>query len=432
MRVPLEQQVSSSLCAVCGIENHATARSCSTCGTTLRDGRNTSHTHGSALPVGAVLQDGQYTLSRVLGRGGFGITYQGHDASLNRTVAIKEFFPGGCGRSNKTVLPADTQDAATYEVAKRRFIEEARTLARFRHPGIVDVYSAFEENNTAYMVMEYVPGPTLLRLVQQRGVLPEKEGVALIIKAGEALAAVHEVGLLHRDLKPGNMILRDDGDVVLIDFGTAREFAPDSTRHMTTTVTPGYAPLEQYGQQARFGAFTDVYSLGATLYYLLTGQAPMQAPDRAAGVDLVEPRTLNTTLSRKVNDAILWALKINVRERPQSVREFLDSLTHGKSEPLPANQVAAAPAKTPRDFAEPSQPPEFDVVIPSAVESLAQMQLRREQEIDSWRSEVVPSASNALSHRGVWTVVSAIYMGSNSSACRSGFKLANRRDRRNC
>ena len=161
----------------------------------------------------------------------------------------------------------------------------------------MDVYGTFEENNTAYMVMELLRGKTLGQLVEERGPLPEAEAIGYIRRVGEALIVVHEASLLHRDLKPDNIMLTGDGEVVLIDFGTARAFAAGKTGRMTTMVTPGYAPLEQYGQSVRFGPFTDVYALAATLYHVLTGQMPAPATDRASGVDLVPPRTLNPAVS---------------------------------------------------------------------------------------------------------------------------------------
>lgn len=171
-----------------------------------------------------------------------------------------------------------TVNAAEYHVLRDKFLDEARVLAQFHHRGIVQVYSVFEENNTAYMVMEFVKGKTLQDLVDTRGPLPEKEVVGYITQAADALTAVHEAKLLHRDIKPENLMVTEDGRVVLVDFGTARAFAAGKAKHMTAMLTPGYAPLEQYGQEARFEPYTDLYALGGTCYHLLTGQMPVQAP----------------------------------------------------------------------------------------------------------------------------------------------------------
>ena len=152
-----------------------------------------------------------------------------------------------------TVQPTGQITVVSFRLARQKFLEEARVLAQFHHRGIVGVYSTFEENNTAYMVMEFIKGKTLLSLVEARGPLPEKEVVNYITQAADALDAVHEAKLLHRDIKPDNLMVTHDGRVVLVDFGTARAFASGKTRCMTAMLTPGYAPLEQYGQQARFG-----------------------------------------------------------------------------------------------------------------------------------------------------------------------------------
>ncbi len=158
--------------------------------------------------------------------------------------------------------------------------------------------SLFEENNTAYMVMEFLKGRTLLRMVEESGPVEERFLVPLIEQVAGAMTVVHQANVIHRDIKPENIIVTPDHRAVLVDFGTAREFAAGKTRRMTTMLTPGYAPLEQYSQHARFGVFSDIYALGASSYHLLTGQLPTQATDRAAGVDLVAPRRLNNRISR--------------------------------------------------------------------------------------------------------------------------------------
>jgi hypothetical protein len=206
-------------------------------------------------------------------------------------------------------------------------------LAQFHHKGIVQVHATFEENNTAYMVMEFVKGTTLLNLVEERGPLPEKEVVNYITQAADALGEVHEAKVLHRDIKPENLMVTPEGRVVLVDFGTAREFASGKTKRMTAMLTPGYAPLEQYGQQARFGIFTDLYALGATSYHLLTGQLPVQATDRAAGVELKSPNRLNPEVSQSASDAVMWAMEVRADRRPRSAREFIKALSGQGNQP---------------------------------------------------------------------------------------------------
>ncbi len=313
-----------TLCPICSTQNPAGAIACVTCGAPL--GADPSSAYSGALAAGTSLQGGMYTVGRVLGQGGFGITYLGGDIRARRPVAIKEFFPYGSTRRGVTVHPFGGLSAADYQNTRTKFLDEARILARFDHPAIVDVYGTFEENNTAYMVMELLRGRTLGQLVEERGPLPESEAVRHMVRAGEALEVVHAANLLHRDLKPDNLMLNGAGDVVLIDFGTARTFAAGKTGRMTTMVTPGYAPLEQYGEHVRFGPFTDIYALGATFYHLLTGRMPPSATDRASGVELVEPARLNPAVSSDVSDAVMWSMKMRVSERPQKVSEFIDAL----------------------------------------------------------------------------------------------------------
>ena len=279
------------------------------------------------LNPGACLSGGEYQINEPLGQGGFGITYEGIDTKLNRAVAVKEFFPEGCWREGCTVVSAGKWNSDTYSDAKQKFLLEGRTLGQFNHPGIVQVFYYFEENNTAYMVMEYLQGKTLAELLKKRkGQLSEAEALAYIAKVGEALDILHQAQFLHRDIKPDNIMLADDGRVVLIDFGAARDFTSKNTVRYTTLLTPGYAPLEQYGRALKYGAFTDIYALGSTLYHLLTGFAPVSAIERAAGVELKKVKELEPEVSSHVSQAIAKAMTMDVSQRTQSVREFLDLL----------------------------------------------------------------------------------------------------------
>jgi serine/threonine protein kinase len=276
-----------------------------------------------ALPPGTKLLGEKYTISKVLGQGGFGITYMGADLILSRPVAIKELFPEGCQRKGTIVQPTGI-NPSEFASMKQRFLDEARVLASLNHPGIVKVYDFFEENNTAYMVMEYLSGKSLAKVLGERGgVLGEQEAVGYILKVCEALEVVHRAGYLHRDIKPENIIICDDGRVVLVDFGAAREYVAGKTGRMSVILTPGYAPLEQYAEKARRRAYTDIYALGATLYHLLTGLVPVSAPDRATGVELKSVREVNPRVSEGVSEAVMKAMAMRVEERPQSVDEFV-------------------------------------------------------------------------------------------------------------
>jgi serine/threonine protein kinase len=263
----------------------------------------------------------------VLGQGGFGITYRGADVRLQRPVAIKECFPSGCVRQRTTVIPAGRQTAATYADTKQKFLQEGQTLAQFDHVGIVHVFASFEENNTAYMVMEYLPGQTLAEVLHERGGrLRETEAVGYMAQICQALEVVHRAGVLHRDIKPENVMLCTDGRVVLMDFGTAREYAAGQTQSQSVALTPGYAPLEQYAYQAQRGPYTDVYALAATLYHLLTGEVPVAAPDRAVGVALPEVRQLHPHVSEAAAQAVKRGMEMQIAQRPQSVGTFVDLL----------------------------------------------------------------------------------------------------------
>jgi serine/threonine protein kinase len=287
------------------------------------------------LSPGACLASGEYRINQPLGQGGFGITYQGIDTKLNRAVAVKEFFPEGCWREGATVVSAGKWNCDTYSNAKQQFLLEGQTLGQFNHSGIVQVFYYFEENNTAYMVMEYLQGKTLAELLFQRqGKLAEQDALGYIAKVGESLEILHQAQFLHRDIKPDNIMLADDGRIVLIDFGAARDFTASSTDRYTTMFTPGYAPLEQYGRTLKYGAFTDIYALGSTLYHLLTGKSPVSAIERAAGVELQTVKEIAPQISSHVSQAIAKAMVMDVDLRLQSIKEFLD-LLHLDSTQLP-------------------------------------------------------------------------------------------------
>src|SRR5271157_1326336 len=313
-------------CSVCEVDNPEGTLVCRSCGSPLSAPE--AAISEQVLPAGTMLQSGSYLVEGVLGQGGFGITYKSRDARLNRTVALKEFFPQaqGCLRRGTTVHPSGGITVGEFQEERNKFLEEGQRLAQFQHPSIVRVFSLFEENNTAYMVMEFLKGKTLLKMLEETGPVEERLLVQLIEQVAGALGMVHQANVIHRDIKPENIMLVEDNRAVLVDFGTAREFAAGKTRKMTRILTLGYAPLEQYGQHARFGIFTDIYALGATTYHLLTGQVPIQATDRAAGVELAAPRRLNSSISRQVSDAVMWAMEMRVDKRAQNASDFVQAI----------------------------------------------------------------------------------------------------------
>lgn len=269
---------------------------------------------------GQKLQRGKYTIEKALGQGGFGITYLVKDKQGNPLV----------------IKTLNDYLQRQYDFAKfqQDFLNEALRLAKFRHPHIVRVDEVIQEGELWGMVMEYIDGEDLAHRVWDQGVLPESEALRYIQQIGEALTLVHNSGLLHRDIKPLNIMLRkSQSEAVLIDFGIAREFTPNLTQTHTQSLSDGFAPIEQYDWRAKRGAYTDVYALAATLYSLLTGEMPMPSPVRAFGTPLEPPQQLNSKISDRVNQAILKGMTMKPEERPQSVAEWLVML--GSSNIMP-------------------------------------------------------------------------------------------------
>ncbi len=306
---------------------------CPNCG--LTQGTYTPALHH--LPPGTVLAQ-RYLVGRVLGEGGFGITYIGCDLRLEMKVAIKEYFPADqvsrFSSNSLAILVRTGSGARDYDNGLNRFLREARVIARMeKQPQIVLVRDFFEANNTAYIVMEYVEGTNFLELVEQRGGrIPARELLPLIEPLFSALTALHEAGLIHRDISPDNLML-EQGSVRLLDFGCARESTRNET--MTIALKRGYAPIEQYQQKGQ-GPWTDVYALSATIYYCLTGRVPPQALDRILEDELIPPRDLGVDLTPGQQKALLRGMAIQPRRRYQSVEELHAGLYRPvEPEPVP-------------------------------------------------------------------------------------------------
>lgn len=326
-------------CAVCDTDNDKTA-SCSFCGTPLAPAPGMS----GVLPIGTRLHGGTFSVGRVLGAGGFGITYLAVDLRLHRLVAIKEFFPFGSLRSGAKVIHGPNLSDPIFIAARDRFLHEARVAAQFQHPGIVHVYTFFEENETAYMVMELLQGETLYDSIERNGPLDEETAVAYIEQVASALKAVHTAGFIHRDLKPENIFVTRDGRVVLLDFGTAKEMV---RKQVTAMVSPGYAPPEQYLAEYTPDPRSDVYALAATLYHLLTGTLPVEAPQRSAGTVLVAPTTLNPRISPRVGSAIQAGMALDPAQRPAGITAFVDQLRARTIAPSGPGDAPRAPHLSP-------------------------------------------------------------------------------------
>ena len=284
----------------------------------------------NALPKGYALHE--YRIDSVLGAGGFGLTYLATDGNLNLKVALKEYLPSDFASrgEDSTVQPKSGNATDTFQWGLQRFMDEARTLASFRHPNIVRVMRFFEANKTGYMVMEFVEGKPLSDWILTRRPVSQ---VTLLAMAGsllDGLEVIHRSGYLHRDIKPANIFIRGDGSPVLLDFGSARQLT-GGNQELTAVVSPGYAPLEQYHAHGKQGAWSDLYAFGGVLYWMLTGNKPVEAAARVRQ-DILAPaaRTADARVySADFLAAVDWALKPNEDERPQSVAEFRRALLGG-------------------------------------------------------------------------------------------------------
>ena len=282
----------------------------------------------NALPTGYSLHE--YRIDSVLGAGGFGLTYLATDGNLNLKVAVKEYLPSAFAArgGDKTVQPKSSGDATeSFEWGLRRFMDEARTLASFRHPNIVRVMRFFEANRTGYMVMEFVEGQALSEWAVARRPLLQTALLAIAGPLLDGLDVIHKSGYLHRDIKPANIFIRSDGTPVLLDFGSARELL-GGNQELTSVVSPGYAPLEQYHAHGKQGPWSDLYSFGGVLYWVLTGSKPVEAAARVRQDLLVPAVTASDSrvYSNEFLAAVDWALKPNEDERPQSVADFKRAL----------------------------------------------------------------------------------------------------------
>lgn len=304
---------------------------CGACGLTA--GTYTPSPHH--LPPGTILME-RYLIGRVLGEGGFGITYIGCDLRLELKVAIKEYFPSDkVTRHAQASLEVSNYTGAlagNYEQGKEKYLQEARTMARMnKQAEIVSVRDFFEANNTAYIVMEYVEGTTFKELVAQKGGrIPAGEFLHMIEPLFSALSEMHEIGLIHRDISPDNLML-ENGCVRLLDFGCARE-STHGTETMTIALKHGYAPIEQYQHKGQ-GPWTDVYGLCATMYYCLTGKVPQQSLDRLCEDELILPRKLGVDLTENQERALLYGMGIRPRRRYQSIEELYAALYTGVPAP---------------------------------------------------------------------------------------------------
>ena len=286
-----------------------------------------------ALPEGTVLA-GQFVITGVLGEGGFGITYEATDHKTGLKVAVKEFFPDTMATrtGQTTVMPFTGERGDSFQYGKACFLQEAETLAEFiGNENIVGIHSYFEENGTAYFVMDYVEGKSFDQYITENGGrIDIEDAIRILVPIMDALEAVHSKGIVHRDVTPDNIYITDSGVIKLLDFGAARYSLGDRSRSLDVVLKHGFAPKEQYTRRGKQGPFTDVYTLGATFYYAITGRRPPDSVDRLEEDDLIPPSSLGIAISRETEEALLKALSVQAADRFRSMAEFKEALLGGR------------------------------------------------------------------------------------------------------
>lgn len=330
---------------------------------------------------GQIIQKGKYVIDKVLGTGGAGITYRAKDVQTGGVVAIKTLNP-------------TIQAQPDFKKHQERFIQEAFRLAKCSHAHVIQVDDVCQEGELWCMVMEYIDGGNLETLVKQKGKLEEVEAIRYIYQVGSALSYIHKRGILHRDVKPANIMRRSEtNEAVLIDFGLARDFIEDKTQIHTNSRTEGFAPLEQYSRNAKRGAYTDVYALAATLYYILTLQIPFPAQFRTQGINLIPPQHHNPKISDRTNLAILKGMELQSENRPESVAQWLSMLTENtdivlSSPPFTAPHDEANTATINESYASHQSPaPSHPLHLPIMPVPPVPTKVRREVKV----SKIVPS-----------------------------------------
>jgi serine/threonine protein kinase len=363
-----------------------------------------------------------YEINNVLGVGGFGVTYKAYDHTLQRDVALKEYLPTGLAirtSDGTTVTPKSENDAESYEYGLKRFLDEARTLAKFREPNIVRVLGYMEAHGTAYFVMDYEDGESLSARLKKAGTVSEDELCGIMVPILRGLRAVHAQKFLHRDIKPGNIYLRRDGSPVLLDFGAARLALGEQSRAMTGMVTPGYAPFEQYFSRGKQGPWTDIYGIGATIYHCVTGLAPVAATERVAAIQdgEVDPigditRLINQKYTEPFLRSVKWMLQPNAKDRPQTVNQVLEILAQerGKDAHARTEDPAAREEDTHSDTTKLDEM--ADTGATWEPEVLKTVQLNLERHIGPLSKALVRKAAQKTSNVGQLTELLARFIPS--------------------
>lgn len=346
------------------------------------------------LPLRTILR-GKYLIGKVIGEGGFGITYLAYDLNLEIRVAVKEFCPrdyaGRDAADGLTIRPYDAESSEFYLSEKDKFINEAKRLAKFRsQPGVVSVMDYFAENGTVYLAMDYIDGMTLkkFRELAQGAPMPVDTVLRMMKPVIVTLDKIHSEGIIHRDISPDNiMITKDYSDIYLIDFGTARNASVDGEHSVSVYKKGTYTPIEQQSTHGKQGAWTDVYALCATIYVCITGRTLPEAVDRMIDDTMVLPSRLGIAVSPQVEQALVRGLAVKPEERIQSMRELWKALYEGNEAamakaPAPqkaapaANQVSTAPVSDRHDSAQ---------TIEEKIQSRG-VQYQKEKMFEGWRA----------------------------------------------
>ncbi|MBS5544762.1 MAG: leucine-rich repeat domain-containing protein [Lachnospiraceae bacterium] len=329
-----------TLCYNCFKEKTEGEEPCPHCGFDLSENVKK---YPVALRAGTLL-NGRYLIGRVLGQGGFGITYLAYDQSLKARVAVKEYMPNDmAARVGTTVSVAMKSRAEDFAYGLERFQEEARTLAKFMgQPGIAGVTDYFDENDTSYFVMDYIEGISFKTYIANAGgKVSVQEALDVMIPVLRALTAVHAEGFIHRDVTPDNIYITKDGNVKLLDFGSARYSLGDKSKSLDVVLKVGYAPKEQYTRRGRQGPYTDVYSCAACLYAAITGYLPPESLERLDKDTLVPPSQAGVEIPLYLERAILKGLAVQPEDRFQTAGEFLEALESQRVVELPGGQKKA-------------------------------------------------------------------------------------------
>lgn len=320
-----------SLCENCFSE--ITSEPCPVCGCSPQD----HISDPTVLSSGSVLQ-GRYAVGRVIGKGGFGVTYLAYDIKHDEKIAVKEYYPYGIALRNpeSTIVSVSTEEAADiFKSGAEKFYDEARLVAAFNgNPSIVSVYDFFYENDTVYYTMEYLEGQTLKGLVEKNGIITAAQAVYIAEKVSSALMTAHSANILHRDVSPDNIMICNDGKVKLLDFGAARQVVANASQSLSVILKQGFAPLEQYQKKGRQGPWTDIYSLGATLYFALTKDIPDDPMTRFESDD--EYSSNKYSIEQPLWEIIRKATMLRIEDRYSNIFEFRSDLASSgiTAEPL--------------------------------------------------------------------------------------------------